>query len=84
MPTYEYECAKCGHRFEQDQSINDPPLTKCPECKGRVKRVVSGGAGFIMKGSHHGAAKSGGACSLETTGRTCCGRDSRCSDGSCD
>jgi putative FmdB family regulatory protein len=52
MPTYEYECGACGHKFEEFQSITAKPLTKCPICKKRkVKRLVSGGAGFIFKGS---------------------------------
>ena len=51
MPTYEYECRKCGHLFEQFQSILAEPLKTCPKCKGKVARVVSGGAGIIFKGS---------------------------------
>jgi putative FmdB family regulatory protein len=52
MPTYEYECSACGHRFEEFQSITAKSVTKCPICKKRkVKRLVSGGAGFIFKGS---------------------------------
>jgi putative FmdB family regulatory protein len=51
LPTYEYECQKCGHRFEEFQSMKDPPLTKCPQCKGRVKRLIGAGAGFLFKGS---------------------------------
>ena len=51
MPTYEYECQKCGHRFEEFQSMNDAPLKKCPQCKGRVKRLIGAGAGFLFKGS---------------------------------
>ncbi len=51
MPTYEYECAKCGHRFEKFQAITARPLATCPRCKGRVKRLVSGGAGLLFKGS---------------------------------
>lgn len=51
MPTYEYECRKCGHQFEKFQSITAPPLKTCPKCKGKVVRVVSGGAGIIFKGS---------------------------------
>lgn len=53
MPTYEYECEKCGLTFEEYQRITEPPLTKCrkPECGGRVKRLISPGAGFLFKGS---------------------------------
>ena len=51
MPTYEYECQKCGHRFEEFQSMKDAALTKCPQCKGKLKRLVGAGAGFIFKGS---------------------------------
>lgn len=51
MPTYEYECQKCGHRFEEFQSMKDAPLAKCPKCKGKLKRLVGAGAGFIFKGS---------------------------------
>ena len=51
MPTYEYECAKCGHRFDAFQSIKALPLTKCPACKGRVKRLLSTGGGLLFKGS---------------------------------
>jgi putative FmdB family regulatory protein len=59
MPTYEYECAKCHKGFEIFQSMKDDALTVCPKnrCrqkkwgKGRVKRKLGVGAGFIFKGS---------------------------------
>ncbi len=52
MPTYEYACPKCGHEFEQFQSMRDEPLKKCPKCKKTgVKRLVGGGAGLIFKGT---------------------------------
>ena len=51
MPTYEYECTKCGHLFETVQSIKAEPLKKCPKCKGRVKRVLGLGGGLLFKGS---------------------------------
>jgi putative FmdB family regulatory protein len=52
MPTYEYACSKCGHRFEQFQSMRDEPLRKCPKChKAALKRLIGGGAGLIFKGS---------------------------------
>lgn len=51
MPTYEYECQKCGHRFEVFQSIKDAPKKTCPECRGRIKRLLGTGAGLLFKGS---------------------------------
>jgi len=51
MPTYEYECTKCGHVFEVFQQITDKPLNECPKCKGKVKRLIGTGAGIIFKGT---------------------------------
>src|SRR5690242_17566129 len=50
MPTYEYQCGTCGHRFEKYQSFSDAPLKECPEC-GREIRKVFNAAGIIFKGS---------------------------------
>ena len=53
MPTYEYQCAKCKKKLEAFQSITAKPLTTCPKpkCKGRLKRMLGIGSGFIFKGS---------------------------------
>lgn len=53
MPTYDYECQKCGHLFEAKQSMKDPHLTDCPQeaCPGPIKRKIGAGAGFIFKGN---------------------------------
>ncbi|KAA3635224.1 MAG: zinc ribbon domain-containing protein [Calditrichaeota bacterium] len=51
MPTYEYQCIGCGHRFEEFQSMTAAPLTECPECSGKTERLISGGAGFVFKGA---------------------------------
>jgi putative FmdB family regulatory protein len=51
MPTYEYKCTICGHRFEELQSMNDRPLTTCPQCGGAIERLMGAGAGFIFKGA---------------------------------
>ena len=51
MPTYEYECEKCGHRFELFQSMKDEPKKRCPKCRGKVRRLLGTGAGMIFKGS---------------------------------
>lgn len=50
MPTYEYECKKCGNRFEKFQKMTDKPLSKCPECRGKVSRIIGMGGGIIFKG----------------------------------
>ena len=52
MPTYEYECAKCGTIFEHFQSIKAPKLTHCTEkgCRGKVIRLLGIGGGIIFKG----------------------------------
>ncbi|MDD4363521.1 MAG: zinc ribbon domain-containing protein [Atribacterota bacterium] len=51
MPTYEYQCKKCGHVFEKFQSIKANPLKKCPKCDGEVCRLISKNGSFILKGS---------------------------------
>jgi len=52
MPTYDYRCKRCGHRFEAFQSIVSVPIKVCPSCHGEtVERLISGGAGIIFKGS---------------------------------
>ena len=51
MPTYEYQCQKCKKRHEASQSITAKPLTKCPTCRGKLKRLLGGGSGFLFKGS---------------------------------
>jgi putative FmdB family regulatory protein len=50
MPTYEYECDACHHRFEKKQSFQAKPLARCPQCGGRLRRVFHP-APVIFKGS---------------------------------
>ena len=50
MPTYQYACTECGHRFEQFQSFSDDALTECPECSGRLRKLF-GAVGVVFKGS---------------------------------
>jgi putative FmdB family regulatory protein len=52
MPTYEYRCTKCGHKFEKFQSIMAPAIKQCPACKkNSAQRLIGTGAGLIFKGS---------------------------------
>jgi len=70
MPLYEYQCKKCGHRFEKIQKFSDPPVKKCPECGGAVEQVISApavqfkGSGWYVtdyaKKSHTSASSSDG------------------------
>lgn len=41
MPLYEYECKKCGHRFERIVKFSDKPMKKCPDCGGAVEQLIS-------------------------------------------
>ena len=81
MPNYDYECSKCGRRFEVFQSMKDEKLTACPSdgCNGRVKRLLGTGGGILFKGqgfyqtdyrssSYQAASKAdAGTCLLYTS-----------------
>ncbi len=69
MPLYEYECKKCGHRFEKIQKFSDKMVKKCPECGGQVEQMISApavqfkGTGWYVtdyakKGSSGGSSSS--------------------------
>ncbi|HKU26996.1 MAG TPA: zinc ribbon domain-containing protein [Candidatus Sulfotelmatobacter sp.] len=68
MPLYEYQCKKCGHRFEKIQKFSDKPVKKCPECGGAVEQTISAPA-VQFKGSGwyvtDYARKSGSSASSE-------------------
>ena len=75
MPLYEYQCKKCGHRFEKIQKFSDKPVKKCPECGGPVEQIISAptvqfkGSGWYVtdyaKKSHTPASDSGSKDSKE-------------------
>ena len=50
MPIYEYVCQKCGHHLEVMQKISDKPLSKCPNCRGKLEKIISQ-TSFQLKGS---------------------------------
>lgn len=84
MPTYEYECQKCGLRFEKFQKMSDAPLKKCPDCVGRVKRLIGTGAAVIIKGSGLYATDYGNSRPWCGRDMPCCGSDVPCDRPSCD
>jgi len=52
MPTYDYKCENCGHKFEIFQTITKASKRKCPKCgKLRLKRLIGSGSGIIFKGT---------------------------------
>ena len=67
MPTYVYECSKCGDEFELYQSFSDDPLKKHPGCGGKVAKVfqpvgiVLKGSGFYKNDSRSGGKRSNGS-----------------------
>ncbi|GAA4612329.1 FmdB family zinc ribbon protein [Saccharopolyspora hordei] len=50
MPTYQYACTECDHRFEQVQSFSEDSLTECPKCTGRLRKLFNA-VGIVFKGS---------------------------------
>jgi len=76
MPLYEYECKKCGHRFEKIQKFSDKMVKKCPECGGQVEQMISApavqfkGSGWYVtdyakKSSSPGSSGTGDSASKE-------------------
>jgi putative FmdB family regulatory protein len=63
MPTYDYKCLDCGDTFEFFQRMSDEPLSECPKCKGKLKRLIGTGLRPIFKGSgfYETDYKSGGS-----------------------
>jgi len=85
VPTYEYQCDECGKRFEKFQSITEEPLDACPDCGGKVRRLLGTGAAVIFKGSgfhatDYRSTDSGTPCGRD---RPCCGRETRCEKPPC-
>ncbi|MEV6243245.1 FmdB family zinc ribbon protein [Lentzea sp. NPDC051838] len=73
MPTYQYACTACEHRFEAVQSFSDASLTECPECSGKLRKlfgavgVVFKGSGFYRTDSRSGSSKSTSSSTSTTT-----------------
>ncbi|MBK8868025.1 MAG: FmdB family transcriptional regulator [Actinomycetales bacterium] len=67
MPTYAYACTACDHAFDFVQSFSDDPLSVCPECGGRLRKVYGSigvtfkGSGFYRNDSRAAGSKAGGS-----------------------
>jgi putative FmdB family regulatory protein len=70
MPAYEYQCESCDNRFEVRQKMSEPALDFCPRCNGHVRKLISGGAGAITRGSSPRSGYTQPQCNLEGG---CCG-----------
>jgi len=64
VPIYEYECGDCDIHFERRQNFHEEPVTVCPECQGKARRVIHAvpvifkGSGFYITDSRKGSASS--------------------------
>jgi putative FmdB family regulatory protein len=87
MPTYDYQCQKCGFEFEREQRITEDPIKTCPKCKSRQAKRLLSAPGFILKGggwyadgygssgSGEGSSRTGGESSSESGSSTSTGSD---------
>ena len=80
MPAYDYLCDACGCRFERRQKMSDAAIEYCPQCAGRVRRLISGGAGTICKGSSQHSADRREPQGMCGAGGPCCGQGAACGD----
>ena len=83
VPTYQYACTACDHRFEAVQSFSDDALSVCPECSGKLRKVFSSvgivfkGSGFYRTDSRAGAVPSGSSSSDSSGGSSDGGASSK-------
>src|SRR5229473_2577618 len=91
MPLYEYECEKCGHRFEKIQKFSDKMVKKCPECGGKVEQMISApavqfkGSGWYVTdyaNKSHAPTSEGGKDSKDSTKEDKSKPESSSKDGS--
>jgi len=69
MPTYEYQCKTCNHRFEIWQKMTDEPLAVCDECGGHIRRVIFA-PGIVFKGTGFYKTDHGNGAVAATNGST--------------
>ncbi|MFI7677584.1 FmdB family zinc ribbon protein [Actinophytocola sp. NPDC049390] len=81
MPTYQYACTACDHRFDAVQSFSDPSLTECPECGGKLRKLY-GSVGVVFKGSGFYRTDSRSESKSSTTASSSSSSDKSSSDKS--
>lgn len=81
MPTYQYQCTACGEGLEAVQKFTDDPLTECPACNGRLRKVFSA-VGVVFKGSGFYRTDSRGSSSSSTPATKSSGSESKSSSDS--
>ncbi len=85
MPTYQYACTECDERLEVVQKFSDDPLTECPSCKGRLRKLFSA-VGIVFKGSgfyrtdSRSSSNSNGKSSSDSSSSNSSGSSSGSSD----
>ncbi|MFF2661265.1 FmdB family zinc ribbon protein [Kitasatospora sp. NPDC058032] len=88
MPTYQYQCTECGNGLEAVQKFTDEPLTTCPDCQGRLRKVFSAvgvvfkGSGFYRTDSRSSSSSSVGGASSSSSSSTSAASSSSGSSGS--
>ena len=80
MPAYEYQCDACEVHFERRQKMSDAALDTCPKCGGPIRRLISGGAGAISKGSSQASSPMPSQCGM---GGPWCGGGCMAEGGAC-
>jgi len=82
MPTYDFACSACNHRFEASQDRDAATAPPCPSCGSTSRRLIGGGGGFVVRSATGPTtpAASGG-CRREREGVGCCGRADFCAPG---
>jgi putative FmdB family regulatory protein len=77
VPTYQYACTACGHQLEAVQSFADDPLTECPACEGRLRKLFSA-VGIVFKGSgfYRTDSRNGNGSASEADGGAKAGKKS--------
>ncbi|MFC5666742.1 FmdB family zinc ribbon protein [Kitasatospora misakiensis] len=87
MPTYQYQCTECGNGLEAVQKFTDEPLTTCPDCQGRLRKVFSAvgvvfkGSGFYRTDSRSSSSSSVGSGSSSSTSSSSTSSSSTSSSG---